>query len=134
MTALIFSSKTVKQLSTFSSVSFWCSFSFPSLSFPFRSFLSFFPFLSLFFVWFLFFFLCCWTLKKKKKEVSNWREMEARPAKGWKSIIWMPVNLLWTIMSPMTKESKREPPYLAVQYNTMNWLNAVLDFIGAVSN
>lgn len=100
------------------------SFPFPFLSFPFRSFLSFFPF-SLFFFPLLLNFL---------KEVSNWREMEARPAKGWKSIIWMPVNLLWTIMSPMTKESKREPPYLAVQYNTMNWLNAVLDFIGAVSN
>lgn len=126
MTALIFSSKTVKQLSTFSSVSFWCSFFF-SFSFSPFSFL-FFPFL---FSFFSFFFPL---LLNFLKEVSNWREMEARPAKGWKSIIWMPVNLLWTIMSPMTKESKREAPYLAVQYNTMNWLNAVLDFIGAVSN
>lgn len=126
MTALIFSSKTVKQLSTFSSVSFWCSFFF-SFSFSPFSFL-FFPFL------FSFFSFCFRLLLNFLKEVSNWREMEARPAKGWKSIIWMPVNLLWTIMSPMTKESKREAPYLAVQYNTMNWLNAVLDFIGAVSN
>lgn len=126
MTALIFSSKTVKQLSTFSSVSFWCSFFF-SFSFSLFSF-PFFPFV---FSFFSFFFPL---LLNFLKEVSNWREMEARPAKGWKSIIWMPVNLLWTIMSPMTKESKREPPYLAVQYNTMNWLNAVLDFIGAVSN
>lgn len=100
------------------------SFPFPFLPFPFCSF----PFL---FFLFLFFFPL---LLNFLKEVSNWREMEARPAKGWKSIIWMPVNLLWTIMSPMTKESKREAPYLAVQYNTMNWLNAVLDFIGAVSN
>ena len=42
------------------------------------------------------------------KEVSNWRAMEASPAKGWRSIIWIPVNFLWTVTSPMTKESKRQ--------------------------